>query len=87
LPKKYPPLTFSEVLDILKSNGFVLRNIEGNHHQYTGIIQGQKRIVTVDKSELPFDAFLIKSMILQSGLSRVQFYCSTKGTEKKISFK
>lgn len=87
MPKKYPPLTFSEVLDILKSNGFILRNVQGSHHHYTAIIEGKKRIVTVDKSESPFDAFLIKSMIAQSGMSREKFYGSTKGTAKKINLK
>ncbi len=34
-----------------------------------------------------FDAFLIKSMISQSGFSREEFYCATKRTARKIGRK
>jgi predicted RNA binding protein YcfA (HicA-like mRNA interferase family) len=87
LPKKYPPLTFNEVIDILKTRGFILDRIKGSHHQYIKTTSGKKLVVTVDKSESPFDVFLIKSMIQQSGSKRKEFYCSTKSTAKKLNLK
>lgn len=85
MPKKYPPLTPSEVIDILKVWNFVLKIQVGSHAQYEGIIREIKRKVTVDMGEKDFDKDLIKSMIRQSGLSRDEFYCSTKSTAKKIN--
>jgi predicted RNA binding protein YcfA (HicA-like mRNA interferase family) len=85
LPKKYPPLTPSEVIDILKVWNFEFKTQEGSHAQYEGIINKIKRKVTVDMNEAEFDTDLLKSMIRQSGLSRDQFYCSTKRTAKKIN--
>lgn len=87
MPKKYPTLTPRDVKDILKANGFVLKDTEGSHEQYEGVIKGIKRKVTVDITEKDFGDELISSMIRQSGLSRNEFYCSTKHTAKKINKK
>lgn len=87
MPKKYPPLTPSEVIDILKAWDFEFKTQEGSHAQYEGTTKGTKRKVTVDKGEKEFGIDLIKNMIRQSGLSRDQFYCSTKRTAKKINKK
>ncbi|MGH2574333.1 MAG: type II toxin-antitoxin system HicA family toxin [Ignavibacteria bacterium] len=70
---------------MLTANGFEYDNTVGSHAQYIGIIKGQKRRVTVDMHIDDFDDNLIKSMISQSGLSREDFYCSTKTTAKKIN--
>ena len=59
----------------------------GSHAQYEGVVAGKKRKVTVDMGEEVFDVFLLKSMIAQSGLSREEFYCSTKATAKKIDMR
>jgi len=40
--------------------------------------------VTLDENESPFDAFILKSMIGQSGLSRDGFHTCTKRTARKI---
>ncbi|HEX9973999.1 MAG TPA: type II toxin-antitoxin system HicA family toxin [bacterium] len=82
--KKYPILKLKEVLAILSALGFSEIRSEGSHHHYMAIINDQKRVVTVDHGKIEFDAFLIKSMIAQSGLSREEFYGATKGTAKKI---
>jgi len=82
--KKYPILKLKEVLTILLEYGFSEIRSEGSHHHYIAIINNQKRVVTVDHGKTEFDAFLIKSMIAQSGLSREEFYGATKKTAKKI---
>lgn len=87
MPKKYPPLTYQEVVAILKSRGFKLEDQEGSHEQYEGVVNGQKRKVTVDKNDSPYNDFILKSMISQSGLSREEFYTATKATAKKINMK
>ena len=84
MPKRYPQLTLAEVRSILKFNGFEVNNTVGSHQQWVGMIGGERRRVTVDISEAPFDDFLIKSMIRQSGVSRDDFYASTKATAKKV---
>ncbi len=81
MPKKYPPLTPNEVIDILKSLGFRLDRIHGSHHQYTN---DSGNLVTVDTKEKDFGPTLIKSMISQSGYTREVFYGATKKTAKKI---
>jgi predicted RNA binding protein YcfA (HicA-like mRNA interferase family) len=85
LPKKYPPLTPQQVIDILKARGFKFNNQVGSHAQYEGKINNSNKKVTVDMSEKDFDDELIKSMIDQSGLNRNEFYCSTPQAAKKIN--
>ncbi|MFA5805492.1 MAG: type II toxin-antitoxin system HicA family toxin [Melioribacteraceae bacterium] len=87
MPKKYPPLTYQEVVAILKAWGFKFKDQEGSHEQYEGVIKGKKRKVTVDSNDSPYDGFILKSMISQSGLSREEFYTTTKTTAKKINMK
>lgn len=86
MPKQYPPLTPKQVIEILISRGFT-RIRHGNHEDYVGIIKGISRIVPVKTNVDTFDAFLIKSMISQSGLIREEFYGSTKTTAVKIGIK
>jgi predicted RNA binding protein YcfA (HicA-like mRNA interferase family) len=87
LPKKHPPLTPQEVVAILKDRGFTVDNQVGSHAQYVGYFKGVKRRVTVDVGEADFGDTLMKSMIRQSGMSREDFYCTTKSTARKISKK
>lgn len=82
--RKYPPLTLSEVKNILIANNFTLIRKSGSHHQYEGYIKDQRRLVTVDVNINSFGPKLIKYMIKQSGLSRKKFYLSTKATARKI---
>ncbi len=72
--RKYPPLKLAEVISILRANEFTQKGQEGSHAQYEGESHGQRRVVTVDTAESEFDDFLIRSMIRQSGLTRVEFY-------------
>jgi len=87
LPKKYPPLTPKEVIAILGARAFDLDDTVGSHAQYIAIVKGMKRKVTVDLTEVEYDDYLLKSMISQSGLSREEFYCSTKRSAVKIGLK
>ncbi len=87
MPKKYPPLTPGEVIAILKAWGFRFDRNKGSHEQYEGFIGGERKLVTVDTAISAFSDFLMGSMISQSGLSRDNFYCATKGTAKKINKK
>jgi predicted RNA binding protein YcfA (HicA-like mRNA interferase family) len=87
LPKRYPSLTPSEVIDILTARKFTFKTQNGSHAQYEGIVGSITRKVTVDMAEKDFGRDLIQSMIRQSGLSRNDFYCSTKKTAKKINRK
>lgn len=87
MPRKYPPLKLREILSILRSLGFVEKSAVGSHYKYTRTVKGREWEVTVDYSIDDFDAFLIKSMISQSGFSRDEFYCATKKTARKIGRK
>ena len=87
MPKKYPPLTAKEVVAILKALGFVYDHSAGGHDFYKATHSGRPWTVNVDEKESPFDDFLLKSMIAQSGYSHKAFYFATKKTAKKIGVK
>lgn len=87
MPKRYPPLTPKEVISILTARNFSLKTQEGSHAQFEGIVNETAKKVTVDMAEKDFGIDLIKSMIRQSGLTREEFYCSTKKTTQKINMK
>jgi predicted RNA binding protein YcfA (HicA-like mRNA interferase family) len=83
--KKYPILKYREIRDILEARGFTLDRTEGSHEQWIhSNIHDAKRVVTLDNHG-EFYTELMKSMIRQSGLTREEFYCSTKSTAKKIN--
>jgi len=84
--RKYPPLTPSEVVAIVKALGFVFDRQCGSHAHYECEASGStpRHVVTVDMTVDNFDEYLIKSMIRQSGVTRDQFYGATKGTRRKI---
>ena len=81
MPKKFPPLTPQQVIQILTTKKFQFDRQKGSHAQYVHPISG--RTVTVDMKEKEFGITLMKSMIHQSGLSREEFYGATKETTKK----
>lgn len=85
MPKKYPPLTSSQVVAILKALNFEYSHSSGGHDFYKATHSGKAHTVTVDEKCSPFDDFLLKSMISQSGYDRKAFYGATKNTAKKIS--
>lgn len=71
--RKHRPLTYREVIGVLKKLGFTLRNQEGSHEQW--VREGDPfRKVTVDKPKAPFHGDLIKYMCLQAGVSKKEFY-------------
>ena len=83
MPKKYPPLTPKEVIEILKAQDFTFKESEGSHAQY----EKGSRKVTVDMAVKEFDPFLLQSMMRQAGLDRDSFYTSTKTGAKKINMR
>jgi len=87
MPKKYPPLTPDEVIRILRARGFDHDHSRGSHEYYKGIIRGIPRMVTVDVHYKEFDVRMIRFLLSQSGLTREEFYGSTKRTAKKINLR
>ncbi len=87
MPKKYPPLTPEEVIRILKERSFTYTRTTGSHEHYEGIVRGKRRSVVVDLHYGQFTVKLIKYMIGQSGLTREEFYGSTRRTAKKINLR
>ena len=83
-PRNYPPLSPREVIRILTARGFYLTNTRGSHSHYICTRNGKRYKVTVDAGIKQFGPDLIKSMIRQSGMSKKEFFCSTKKTAKKI---
>ncbi|MFZ0394590.1 MAG: type II toxin-antitoxin system HicA family toxin [Terracidiphilus sp.] len=75
------------MLEIFTSLGFVLDR-SNKHPVYERPADGKRprTVVPVDDYD-EFDESLIKSMILQSGFSREEFYGATKGTGKKINIR
>jgi predicted RNA binding protein YcfA (HicA-like mRNA interferase family) len=84
--RKYPPLSPSEVINIVEALGFRFKRQNGSHQHYEGFAEDLKtrKIVTVDNSVDEFWEDLIKSMIRQSGWPREKFYGATRKTSKKI---
>jgi len=68
-------LKFREIISVLKANGFVEKNVKGSHAHYEAIIDGQKRLVTVQTNHLgdTADPGTFKSIIRQSGLAKGKF--------------
>jgi predicted RNA binding protein YcfA (HicA-like mRNA interferase family) len=70
---RHRPLTYREVITVLKKLGFSFRNQEGSHEQW--VREGDPfRKVTVDKPKAPFHGDLIKYMSLQAGVTKRKFY-------------
>ena len=84
--RRYPPLTPSEVVAILKALGFSLKRQTGSHRHYERAADRQRprSLVTVDMSVPQFWGELMKSMIRQSNFTRKEFYGATDKTRKKI---
>jgi len=73
--KKYPILKASEVRNILVAKGFIKKSQTGSHEQWERDAGANRprAVVTVDDNESPFDEYITKSMIRQSGLTRDEF--------------
>lgn len=87
MPRAYPPLTPREVIAILRARDFALDHTRGGHEYYRGFIRGRTRLVTVSTHYRQFSARLIKRMIAQSGMTREEFYGSTRRTARKIALR
>jgi predicted RNA binding protein YcfA (HicA-like mRNA interferase family) len=83
--RHYPPLTTSQVISILLARGYELERTKGDHRYYVLIKNGYKRIVQVDMGCPEYGKDLIPMVLKETGLSRDEFYSSTKSTAKKIN--
>ncbi len=86
MPKKRPLLTPREIVAILRARGSVQEHTRGSHAYHVGTTRGRRRRVTVDMAYREFSVDR-KDMIDQSGLTRVEFYGSTKRTAKQINLR
>jgi predicted RNA binding protein YcfA (HicA-like mRNA interferase family) len=73
----HPPLTYADVVRILKSLGFSKRDHKGTSHEQW-VNQNPFRKVTVDKPKSPFSQILISSMARQAGVTKSEFYAALK---------
>ncbi len=75
---QYPPLDENQVEGILKKLGFYLkRQNSTSHAQWEGIVNGDRKIVTVDSLKSRKEKYgksLLNRMINQFGLSKKEFY-------------
>ena len=85
--KKYPPLTPNEIVAILKARGFRWDRNSGDHQFFSRYLNGKEHLPQVDMGVPQVSDYWLKLTITESGLSREDFYCSTKATAKKIGMK
>jgi predicted RNA binding protein YcfA (HicA-like mRNA interferase family) len=69
----FPPLTYQDVIAILKKFGFEKRPNKSTAHEQW-VAQDPFRKVTVDKHLQPFSQNLISSMAKQAGVTKKEFY-------------
>ena len=75
MPKR-PPLSYRQVVQILRGHGFRMDRQEGSHQQWIGMVKGQPHIVTVIAKAKDYAPKTTKTMIRQSGLSENEWYGS-----------
>lgn len=68
-------LNFRQIISILEKNHFTLTRVRGSHGTYMGIVNGQRRIFTVQQNHLNETVAIgtLKSIIRQSGLAKELF--------------
>lgn len=83
--RAYPPLTPSEVIQVLLALGFTKRGQTGSHAQYFRPADRKRKaaLVSVDVHCKEFDHDLMHSMVRQSRFDRREFYGATKYTSRK----
>ncbi|TAL50553.1 MAG: type II toxin-antitoxin system HicA family toxin [Methylovulum sp.] len=74
----YPPITCKELKAILTYLGFAFDTQKGSHEQWVLIKDRRKYKVTVDCPKAPFSQELIKSMAIQAGKTKKDFYAILK---------
>jgi len=84
-PRKYPPLTPREIIEILGARGFTHHHNHGDHQFFIIWIKGKKRISQVDMRRAQYSEYFLKLLIQETGMSREDFYRSTKSTAKKVN--
>lgn len=72
--RKYLLLTPSEFERVLKDLNFQPKRTTGDHSQWEGYIEGQRRIVTVQQIKGTFSVERMKTMIFNMGLTANEFY-------------
>ncbi len=85
--RKYPPLTPKQIENILLSRGYNYFKSQGDHNFYICEVGGKKHVAQIDMRASEVQGHWLKLTIEQSGMTRKQFYCSTKQTAKKIGLK
>lgn len=85
--RNFPPLTPSQIIQILLARGYFLDHKKGDHRFFVKNDNGIKRTAQVDMGCPEYDKTLIPLLLNETGLSRVEFYASTKKTAKKINVK
>ncbi len=83
--RKYPPLTPDEIISILTARGFVFHKSSGDRRYSYHTIKGKKTIVQIDMGNPVYSDTWLKLLIDETGMTREQFYCSTKASAKKIN--
>ena len=73
---------------VLVKHDFTFVSQKGSHKQFKGIVDGQKRRVTVLANRKSFNPKTLKSMIRQSGLTEADFFedlfvSAKQGTQPK----
>lgn len=86
-PRFFPPLEARDVRQILRNRNFAKVRQESSHETWEGTVRGERRLVTVDENCAPFCGDILRTMIRQSGLTREEFYGSSKRAAKKINCK
>lgn len=74
----HPPLTYTQVIQILRALGFAQRPTKATSHEQWVKEGPPFRKVTVDKPKSPFSQDLIKSMANQAGVSKKDFYAALR---------
>jgi predicted RNA binding protein YcfA (HicA-like mRNA interferase family) len=69
----HTPQPCAKVRRAVERLGFVKTNQEGSHEQYEKIVDGRKYKVTVDCHHGEVSAKVIKSIVSQAGVSKLEF--------------
>lgn len=85
--RKFPPLTPAEIIAILIARGFTFHHSEADHNYYYCEVKGKKRVMQIDTGNPLYSDYWLKQTIKETGMTREQFYGSTKSTAKKIGCK
>jgi predicted RNA binding protein YcfA (HicA-like mRNA interferase family) len=65
---------YRDFIEIIEKRGFVWKRTRGDHHQYEGFVEDQRRLVTVGgKASDDIVPGVLASMIRQSGLPKALF--------------